>query len=204
MVQNVLIFWLNEHFNGGYMKKLFQFFAIMTLATAIFSCQKGSSDSNSNMNTVCMQNPAACQGTIYQQGYGFQPYYGYNNQYYGYNNNYYTANSAYLCNCPAGSMPTYNTYGGLGCVSTNMMGGLYGYAYFGFGANNNHWVNIPQVSNHTGYNQSSCYNGVVQSCIVGQTNSCAVGYTCQSTSAQSRVGLCVSNNAINNTGNVYR
>lgn len=171
--------------------------------TTVLSCQKNNSSDNSyNINTICMQNPAACQSGVYQQGYGFQPYNGYNPYYY---NNYYTGNAAYLCNCPIGTMPTYNTYGGLGCVSTQFANtGLYGYAYFGFGPNNNHWVNIPQISNHTGYNQSNCYNGVIQSCIVGQVNNCSAGYTCQSTSAQSRVGLCVANNATGNIGNVYR
>lgn len=168
-------------------------------------CDKGSSDNNNaQMNAYCMQNPYACQQNVYNQGYnnGYYPYqYGYGGAF------HYTQNSAYLCNCPAGTMPTYNTYGGLGCVSNNNMNAGFGaYAYFSWnmGASNNQWMNIPQVSNYTGYNQSNCYNGVVQSCLVNQPSTCSAGYTCRASSAQTNLGLCVSNTNQGSYGNVYR
>ncbi len=177
--------------------------ATILLAFLMSSCQKGN-DNNSNMNNVCVTNPAACQPQVYNQGYGFQPYAGtqggYGYPYGAQNGSYYTNNAAYLCSCPVGSLPTYNTHGGLGCVNNNLIHGG-GYAYFGWesGASNNQWNNIPQISNYTGYNnQSSCYNGVVQSCLVDQPSMCSSGYTCRASAAQSRLGLCVSNTA--NTG----
>jgi hypothetical protein len=172
----------------------------------ISSCQNSSNESSDqNMNAYCMNNPSACQQGVYQQNYGFYPY-NYNNGY-PYQGGYQLTNSAYLCSCPAGSVPTYNNYGGLGCVSSSSMTG-YGYAYFGWNANglsgatNNQWTNIPQISNYTGYNnQGGCYNGVVQSCLVDQASACSSGYTCRATSAQSRLGLCVSSSAVNNAYN---
>lgn len=189
--------------------------------------QGGSSDANNNQNQTyinnvdCVNYPQNCQNNVYNT-YGFQPYTygtsGYNNGYpygsggsYFYNNGvygagagpfYYNNNSAYLCNCPAGTMPTYNTYGGLGCVNSGYVSG-YGYAYFGYGANNNQWVNIPQVSNTVGYSNQNCYNGVVQSCLTDQPNMCGAGYTCRASGAASRLGLCVSNNSSSN-GQIFR
>lgn len=171
----------------------------------ISSCQSQSNNdaATQTMDPYCMNNPTACQQGVYQQNYGFYPY----NTNYNYQGGYQLNNSAYLCSCPAGSMPTYNNYGGLGCVSSNYMTGS-GYAYFGWngsglsGASNNQWTNIPQISNYTGYNnQGGCYNGVVQSCFVDQASSCSSGYTCRATSAQSRLGLCVSNSSVNNAYN---
>ena len=96
-------------------------------------------------------------------------------------------------------MPTYNSYAGLGCVQTASQG-AYAYAYFSWGANNNQWTNIPQISNHSGYTNNGCYNGVVQSCLVDQPNTCSVGYSCRADSASSRLGLCVASSAQNNGG----
>jgi hypothetical protein len=201
---------------GNFMKNLKSLVVLAASFMSVFlmsSCQN-SGNNNSNtatMNNVCVTNPAACQSNVYQQGYGFQPYSGYNTGYgqpYGSQGGfYYMNNSAYLCSCPAGSLPTYNSYGGLGCVNNTLLSGG-GYAYFGWGtglsgSTNNQWTNIPQVSNYTGYNnQSSCYNGVVQSCLVDQASTCSSGYTCRATAAQSRLGLCVSNTA-NNGGTQY-
>lgn len=194
------------------LNSLFLLTATVMVAFLLSSCQQANNGNNANntaaMNNICVTNPQACQSGVYQQGYGFQPYSGYNTGYgypYGSQNGfYYTNNSAYLCSCPAGTMPTYNSYGGLGCVNSNLVYGG-GYAYFGWGAgtsgaSNNQWMNIPQVSNYTGYqnNNNSCYNGVVQSCLVDQPSTCSSGYTCRASAAQSRLGLCVSNTA--NTG----
>lgn len=189
------------------LKSILVLTATLILAFLMSSCQSGN-DNNSNngaaLNNVCVTNPAACQPGVYNQGHGFQPYVGpqggFGQPYGAQGGFHYTNNSAYLCSCPVGSLPTYNSYGGLGCVNNNLIHGC-GYAYFGWGsgASNNQWNNIPQISNYTGYNnQSSCYNGVVQSCLVDQPSTCSSGYTCRASAAQSRLGLCVSNNA--NTG----
>lgn len=181
------------------------FFTYLAIVVFIVSsCQKSSDSSNAGVVTTdCVNNPALCQNGIYSQNPGFRPY-NYNNGYnYGYNNGYatgspfyYMNNAAYLCNCPTGTMPTYNNYGGLGCVQNSYVygaGGLYAYAYFGY--SNNQWMNIPQVSNLSAYSNNGCYNGIVQSCVVNNPNSCSAGYTCRPTTAASALGMCVSNNA---------
>ena len=155
----------------------------------------------------CVTSQVGCQSGIYNTP-GYTPYMyngGYNNGYnsgYGYTNSYqygggysngpfyYMNNSAYLCNCGPGYVPTYNTYAGLGCVQSSNIGSSH-YAYYSWGANNNQWTNIPQISNQN----SGCYNGVVQSCLVDQPSTCAVGFTCRADSASSRLGLCRANSA---------
>ncbi len=186
----------------------FVFFAYLLLvALLVTSCQKSNSNNNNNVNAQCVNNPSLCNQGVYQGVPGYSTYnYGYGNS--GYNNGYSNYgpfhqinNSAYLCNCPHGSVPTYNSYGGLGCVQNGYIGG-YGYAYLGYGANNNQWTNIPQISNVQGYNNNGCYNGVVQSCIVTQSNTCSVGYTCRPTSGGSAIGLCV--NGTQSNGAAFR
>ncbi len=166
----------------------------------------------------CVVNQANCQTGLYNSP-GYAPY-NYNNNYgnnvygggyyaYGYSSGYqyggytngpfqYLNNSAYLCNCQSGYVPTYNSYAGLGCVQSS--GNNYAYAYFSWGANNNQWTNIPQVSNYQGYSNSGCYNGVVQSCLVDQPSTCSVGYSCRADSASSRLGLCLSNSGVSSNG----
>jgi hypothetical protein len=192
-------------------------YRVLLLFLVLSGCQQGSNNSNENtqVNNICVTQPSACQPQVYQQNPGFQPYdHGQNGFHNGYPSNYYngayhTNNGSLLCNCPAGSVPTYNNYGGLGCVQLNyLQGSVNGYAYFGLsgslgGATNRQWVNIPQISNYKGYDQSSCYNGVIQSCLVDQQSTCSQGYTCKATAAQSRLGLCISNTS-NQDGSVYR
>lgn len=153
----------------------------------------------------CVVNQSNCQTGLYNTP-GYAPYnynnvygnniyggsYNFNYQYGGYTNGpfQYLNNSAYLCNCQSGYLPTYNTYAGLGCVQSSSTNA---YAYFSWGANNNQWTNIPQISNYAGYSNSGCYNGVVQSCLVDQPSTCTTGYTCRADSASSRLGLCVAN-----------
>lgn len=185
---------------------------IALVVLALSACQKPQQTEATapGMNAQCVSNPNLCQSNIYNSP-GFAPY-NYNNNYgngYGYGNsynygggysygtnpfNYAQNNSAYLCNCSSGSVPTYNSYAGLGCVQQAQVYG-YGYAYFSWGTNNNQWTNIPQISNTTGYTNSGCYNGVVQSCLVDQANTCSVGYSCRTNDASSRLGLCVSSSA---------
>lgn len=174
---------------------------LAAVALFITSCQDNQ-NTQPAIGADCINNPSLCQTNAYQYNQGFTNYnFGsspfYNNGYYGSGAGpfYYLQNSAYLCNCPAGSVPTYNNYAGLGCVQNNLLGGVSGYAYFGWGVNNRQWVNIPQISNLQGYSNNGCYNGVVQSCIVNDASSCGTGYACRATSAASAIGLCVSNGA---------
>jgi len=184
--------------NSIFTMRLMFFTYLAFIVLLVTSCQNNS-DNNSQVTTDCVYNPSLCQGGIYQQSPGFIPY-NYTNGY----GNYYTNNSAYLCNCPSGTVPTYNNYGGLGCIQSNYLGG-YGYAYLSLsGANNNQWVNIPQISNVQGYNSNGCYNGVVQSCLVSNPSTCTSGYTCRATTAASAIGLCVSTSSNNQMGQIFR
>lgn len=182
---------------------VFVYVALVFLAMTS-SCQQSKRNDATvpTMNADCVSNPSACNSNIYQQTPG---YYSYNNNPYGggYYNGYYNynygggyTNPSNLCNCTTGYIPTYNNYAGLGCVQTSQIYG-YGsaYAYFGWGPNNTHWVNIPQISNNVGYTSSQCYNGVIQSCLIDQVNSCSAGYTCRTNTAGSRLGLCISNSS---------
>lgn len=178
----------------------------------LLSCQKSNQSADvPGMQANCVNNPSLCQPYTYQQSPGFSNYNGYNsyNNYYGggavyggYNNGsynpfYYTNNAAYLCNCPSGYIPTYNSYAGLGCVQNTSVYG-FGYLYFSWGVSTNQWTSVGQITSISaaGYSSSSsaCYNGVVQSCLTTQINSCMIGYSCRSSSAGSQLGLCISDN----------
>ncbi|MBC7420474.1 MAG: hypothetical protein H7328_07065 [Bdellovibrio sp.] len=192
---------------------------IALVVLAMSSCQKENNDTATvpDMNAQCISNPSLCQQNLYQQNAGFNHYNnpnqnGYQNGQYGnqygtqYGGGYYNQNNlSNLCNCPDGSMPTYNNYAGLGCVQSNQIYGS-GYAYFSWGASNTHWTNVPQLSNVGNYSQNTCYNGVVQSCLVDRANTCSTGYTCRVSAASSRLGLCVSNTNTSNSnyGQTYR
>ena len=188
------------------------FILFMGLTALNFACQKSNDGQVSApaVSSNCVTNPQTCQSSLYLQNSGFSVY-PYNNG--GAYNSYgtggtvfangsfvssgatpfYFANSAaYLCNCPLGSIPTYNTYAGLGCVQSQYVGAT-GYVAFGWGSNNGQWLNIPQISNNAGYPNRSCYNGVVQSCIIGKANSCSVGSTCLPANTYSNMGLCQRN-----------
>lgn len=183
--------------------KTFSFLILSAVVLAFSACQKSTQDAVvPAVTTDCLNNPNLCNSGVYRQSPGFTPYnYSnlYNNGYYGnYQPGYnpFLYGNGYLCNCPAGTVPTYNNYSGLGCVQTNL---IYGYAYisFGYAANNNQWTNMPQISNMVGYGYNpqnqSCHNSVVQSCLVGDNAACGTGYTCRINSASARLGVCVSN-----------
>lgn len=189
---------------------LFIYFALVILVFS--SCQPsgGKEATVSGMNG-CIANPAACNNTPYQQNQGYYPY-GYNSSY-GYNYNYsqyynqpftYYGNNAYLCNCPAGTIPTYNSSAGLGCVrsATASFTGQRGhsghggrraqkaYGYFYLGWYNNSWYSTPYISTYY-YNQSSCYSGAVQSCLLGTASqTCPAGYLCRASGSSTTLGLC--------------
>jgi hypothetical protein len=196
------------------MKTLFVVY-IALLVLAMSACQKSNQDATApGITTDCLYNPYACNQGLYQQSPGFVPY-STSNYYYGGGSNYggyyggtynpfgYGNNSAYLCNCPNGSLPTYNNYSGLGCVQSSYISGSF-YASYGYSANNNQWTNIPQISNQVGYTNNGCYNGVVQSCVVTDPRTCQLGYTCRSSDASSYLGVCVSNNSNQNPGQTLR
>lgn len=182
-------------------------FLILSSAILAFSaCQKSTQDALvPTVTTDCLNNPSLCNGGIYRQSPGFTPYNysGYNgmnsNSYYG---SYYQAGynpflhgNGYLCNCPVGTLPTYNNYSGLGCVQSNLVQG-FAYISFGYASNNNQWTNMPQISNVVGYGYTqnqACHQTVVQSCFVGDAAACGTGYTCRINSASAHLGVCVSN-----------
>ncbi len=184
---------------------------LLCVVVLVTSCQNNSDDNaQATMNSDCVTAPHLCQTSAYQNSPGFTSYY----SAYGYSSNsmfQYYNNSAYLCNCPAGYYPTYNGYSGLGCVQGRFVNDIAsGLFYYSWGANNNHWMNVPQISNYTGYSytgssaSSSCYNGIVRSCLVTQPNSCGAGAVCQVTQAGSALGLCSSGYGTNSQTTIYR
>lgn len=154
--------------------------------------------------TNCIDGTTYCNSNMYAQyngfaAYPYNPYY-YNTSYswshfYGAGNGGYYGN---FCNCPTDHRPVYNGQYGLGCMALNQFQPYaYGALYWGWGANNNQWVNIPQVSNTQGYPvgaQNGCYQNVAQTCFVDQPNACGMGAICQPTGGGARLGLCVSGN----------
>lgn len=170
----------------------------------LFAACGGNNDNNSGGTTgtiatvppptnTCMNGTTYCNSNMYGQNFGYAAY-PYNPYFYGVNYGFYNA-SYYgsFCDCPPGHRPVYNTQYGLGCVSvSSFQPYAYGAVYWGWGANNNQWVNVPQVSNTQGYPSSNtCYRNVVQTCFVDQVNSCGASATCQATGGGSRLGVCV-------------
>ena len=170
-----------------------QIFALifMVLAT-LTGCKSSRDESNTNTSNICITTPSACNGQLYQNNQGFTQY---PNGGMAYVNGAWVSTGAtpfyagsYLCNCPNGSVPTYNSYSGLGCIQSGFVAS--GYVSLGWGPQNNQWLNIPQISNNVGYSNQGCYNGVVQSCLLSQPNTCAVGSTCRSTNGNPTMGIC--------------
>jgi hypothetical protein len=149
------------------------------------SCQKPTQAGVTNVNSNCITNPSSCNSSLYQQSSNYSNYGNTANPF-----NYFN-NSAYLCNCPAGMIPTYNSSAGLGCVSSynsfSMYGEFYAYLYLGW---NNGWYQMAGL-NTLNSSYSSCYSGAVQSCVVNQSGSCPLGAYCLPNSSGSRLGLCV-------------
>jgi hypothetical protein len=160
---------------------------LVLLVLLASSCQKGTQAGVSSVSANCVTNPTSCNSSLYQQSYGYSNY-GNTSAPFSYYNN-----SAYLCNCPSGMIPTYNSNAGLGCVrpysSTYLYGEFYAYLYIGW---NNGWYQTAGLSTYNSA-YSSCYNGAVQSCVVGQSEACPIGSFCLENSAGSSLGLCVTN-----------
>lgn len=178
-------------------------FLVMPLMLAACAEKKGSESQVATVPppTNCIDGSSYCNSNLYGQNNGYAAYprnpYFYNPSYawariYGYGG-YMGGYVGNFCNCPAGHRPVYNGQYGLGCVSMAQFQPVaYGAVYWGWGANNNQWVNIPQVSNTQGYPKSNgCFQNVAQSCFVDQVNSCGSGATCQTTGGGSRLGICV-------------
>lgn len=174
---------------------LFIYFALVIMT--LTACQPSGKEAIVAGNNACITDPVSCgsngavNGSAYQNNQGYSPY-GYGTNYgYGYTQpfNYYN-NNAYLCNCPNGTIPTYNGSAGLGCVSTaSMSAGLSAFFYLSWG--NNQWNTLPQLYRYNyGGGPTSCYNGAVQSCSMAQPN-CPPGYLCRTSGTGSSLGLCV-------------
>jgi hypothetical protein len=169
---------------------LFVYFALVIITLS--ACQKsGSGEATvSGLNSQCVSNPTACNSGAYQQSQGYSPY-NYNNGSNGYNQYStpfsYNNNTAYLCNCPIGSLPTYNSYAGLGCVRQSAS--FSGFFYLGWG--HKRWNSTPYIRSYSFNNNSNCYSGAVQSCLLSLANSCSPGYICRSNNNASNIGLCV-------------
>lgn len=162
------------------------------------SCQQDSKEAIVSGNNVCVADPtckpgSGYNGAAYQNYPGYTPY-GYGQPFYYYNNN------SYLCNCPYGSVPTFNSYTGLGCFSVRQLSFKPNFsAFFYLSWGNNQWSHLPQLYKYN-YNTGAgyCYNGAAQSCMVNQPNSCPSGYQCRPNipvlnSSTSSLGLCVAN-----------
>lgn len=196
------------------MKNWIASFILMPFLIIACADDKGSNPSPAAAETIatvpppttsCVDGTTYCNSHLYSNYNGFyaypkNPYY-YNlnyswNAHFGGNYGGYIGN---FCNCPVGTRPVYNAQFGLGCVSQfSFQPYISAAVYWGYGANNNQWVNIPQVSNSQGYpSQNSCYQNVVQSCFVDQLNSCGAGRLCQTTGGGSRLGICVAQGVTN-------
>lgn len=194
---------------------------IFVCALTFWGCDNKKSSSNSNPGTSvnCLQNPytGTCDPYAYQPygPYGFQPYpytsmqpyagmpgytqdpnspfrYQYDYYYYG-----HTGPTNQLCSCPSGTRPVYNGGLGIGCAAVDVLP-LWAPIYFhgiltiSGPTYNNHYVNIPQVSNINGaFSNHGCFNNVAWSCLVGQANQCPSGSTCQPTAQNSPIGICI-------------
>ena len=188
------------------------YFALVLII--LTACQPSGKEAVVAGNNSCATDPMACgsngvlNGSAYQTNQGYSPYgngsagygsgygSGSGNQYgngYGQPFNYYN-NNAYLCNCPNGTIPTYNGSSGIGCVSRVTMSSkvnLSAFFYLSWGTNNQ-WNTLPQLYRYNyGGGNTSCYNGAVQSCTVGQVNTCPGGYVCHINGSSSTLGLCV-------------
>jgi hypothetical protein len=164
------------------MKALLVIYLIL-FALLASSCQKSTQAGVSGVSSNCISNPGGCSSSLYQQNqiYGYSSYGNTSNPF------YYSNNTAYLCNCPYGTVPTYNSNAGLGCVSPYTSNFSF-YAYIYIGWNNSQWYNLPHLSSLS----SNCYSGAMQSCLVNSA-SCPGGSFCLQSSAGSSLGLCVTN-----------
>lgn len=181
---------------------------LLVLMPLLFvACADKNGGSDATIATVpppatCMDGSTLCNANQYGaypgfSAYPYNPYYYNMNYAWGGYANGYVGN---FCNCPVGTRPVYNGQYGLGCVAnTTFQAYAGGAVYWGYGANNNQWVNIPQISNSQGYPQGSngCFQNVAQSCFVDQMNSCGAGLVCQTTGGGSRLGICVAQGATN-------
>lgn len=185
-------------------------FIIFALFVAACGDNGGSNNNNNGYIATspldgCITGNGYCNTNIYNQYYqygwmtypGFRPGYNYINYFQQYGG---------ACNCPAGTLPVYNSYAGLGCVSEAYLRPFIGFNFYwqiSWGYNpyggyysshplNDYPVNTNQISNISGYpTNGNCQQNLIQSCYVDQANSCGNGATCRVTAAGSRLGICV-------------
>ena len=205
-------------------KSLFSMMAMLIFAVIVSSCAKsddgGSKSAATPLDASCVNGSASCNGAVYNQ----YPY----TQYNTFRGGGYGTNG--WCGCPYGSLPVYNSVNGAGCIQQQWYNNYVGYAggfsfYFGanwqltpwsgymnqtYAPNNNHWVNIPQISGYQGYPQGYAYAGnlncagrAVQGCQTNVQNSCPAGYACRQTGPATNLGICVNANTMG-SGNGYR
>ncbi|MFZ4405021.1 MAG: hypothetical protein ACOYOK_13030 [Pseudobdellovibrionaceae bacterium] len=126
----------------------------------------------------------------YNYGYGYGGRGGYNNYDPYFNNPNNTYNR--FCDCPTGFQPAYSNSYGLGCLRRDYYTPYASFALqWSWGVSSNSWINIPQISNTQGYNNSnSCYQSVLQTCLVDQSGDCGNGATCVASAGGSRLGIC--------------
>ena len=161
---------------------LLVYFALFIMMAS--ACQK-TKEAGVGATSACINQPGNCNSSVYQQSDGYSAYGNTNNPF------SYNGSSAYLCSCPYGSIPTYNSYAGLGCVQASYFNfSLYGsfssgFLYLGWAQNQWNWQS--QLNTYG----ANCYNGVVQSCVSGQENMCPAGSSCMQNSRNSNLGLCV-------------
>ncbi|MFP5519135.1 MAG: hypothetical protein ACLGGX_04485 [Bdellovibrionia bacterium] len=203
------------------MKKVAYWASVLMLAFVV-GCADDKSSSNNNTGTAttpldaCIQQ-GTCNSSLYNNytNYGwvahpYTGYYQYPNSYQhqvGYYN-YYGASPYYnYCSCPSGFQAVYSAHIGLGCLRDNYYQAYSAYSIFtpyvqiqaGFNLGtgtpmNNHWVNIPRISNMEGYANNSClFTNTATACYVGAQNTCASGSQCIPTAAGSPIGLCIRN-----------
>lgn len=194
------------------LKTLSQAILIMVSLLVLVSCNKKSKSDNNGTSTQCFYDPytGGCNNTLYNNysAYGYQAYpYGqmpgyssdpnsmYRYQLNSYYSSYYGAGNSQLCSCPQGSRPVYNGMMGTGCVAQNAIPHYSRTYYWSWSAGstyNNHYVNMPQMSNINGsLANGGCYNNVAWSCLVGQANQCPSGTTCAATAQNSPIGVCI-------------
>lgn len=184
-------------------KQVMNLISFCILVTGLVACNNGGNTNNQKvaqtpLSMDCLNGTAYCNTGAYNNlnGYGYYSYPGYVQGY-----NYYAyAQQNGFCNCPVGTLPTYNSSYGLGCVRADLIQPYLNYSFywtFGYYSNYvpaNQGLNSPQVSNlgTVSYqNGGTCQSQLNYSCFVDQAGSCGNQGTCQPTAGGSRLGICV-------------
>lgn len=107
---------------------------------------------------------------------------------YPYQWNYYNG----FCGCPANYRPVYNATWGIGCAPIGTFTTDTAYMGWMYQAQNNQWLNIPQVTySATVSTSGNCFADAAQACDSGVANSCGANAECRKIGPASSLGLCV-------------